>query len=253
MKTEFNANMAPIEVKSAVDILIDRLTQAILDGTFKAGEKIPTEPELASIFGVGRNTVREAVRTMVAYGVLEVKRPNGTFVCKEFTPKGINPMIYGMILHGDDAYEELIGLRKVFENGILLLLSEKEITQEQEKKLQEILKRFETAVAEKSSEACIRTDIEFHDELCAMTGNRLIKEINSMITKMTYASRLKTINEILEKGDEQYLIDTHYNLLKALNSKDIRQLYDAIQDSYFYWKDVYKQKQASAEGSTDAV
>ena len=240
MNKELNTNMAPIEVKSAVDILIDRLTQAIIDGTFKAGEKIPTEPELASIFGVGRNTVREAVRTLVAYGVLEVKRPNGTFVCKEFSPKGINPMIYGLILHDDDAYEELIGLRRVFENGILLLLSEKDISEEQQNVLLGILKKFEEAIREKSSEACIKTDIEFHNELCTLTENRLIIEINAMITKLTYAFRVKTINEIFENGDEKYLIDTHYNLLKALNSKDIHNLYDAIQDSYFYWKDVYK-------------
>ena len=131
-------NMSPIQVKSAVDILIDRLTQAIIDGTFKAGEKIPTEPELASIFGVGRNTVREAVKTLVAYGILEVRRPNGTFVCNEFKPQGINPMIYGLILQKEDAYKELIDLRKVVENGILLLLSEKGLTAEQKQCLGDI-------------------------------------------------------------------------------------------------------------------
>lgn len=55
-----------------------------------------------------------------------------------------------------------------------------------------------------------------------------------------YASRLKTVHDVLESGNEQYLIDTHYNLMYKLDGSDIKELYDAIQDSYFYWKDIYK-------------
>ena len=90
--------MKPIRMKSASDIVVERLTEAIIDGQINPGDKIPTEPELASSFCVGRNTVREAVRTLVAYGILEIRRPEGTFVCRTFKPQTINPLIYSMIL-----------------------------------------------------------------------------------------------------------------------------------------------------------
>ena len=44
----------------------------------------------------------------------------------------------------------------------------------------------------------------------------------------------------MKDGQRQYLIDTHYDLLEKLEKGDIAQLYTAIQNSYFYWKDIYK-------------
>ena len=61
-----------------------------------------------------------------------------------------------------------------------------------------------------------------------------------MITKLTYHSRLKTVEKVMKDGQRQYLIDTHYDLLEKLEKGDIAQLYTAIQNSYFYWKDIYK-------------
>lgn len=236
-----NENLSPIQVKSAVDILIDRLTQAIIDGTFKAGERIPTEPELASVFGVGRNTVREAIRTLASYGVLEVRRPNGTFVCDEFKAQGINPMIYGLILQKDGAYNELIDLRKVVENGVLLLLTEKGLTMQQKETLCGILENFDRALEEEDCRKILEADIQFHSCLSEFTNNKLIVLVNDMIAKLTYASRLKTIEKIMQEGNGQYLMHTHHNLIEQLDSKDIGKLYQAIQDSYIYWKDIYKE------------
>ena len=44
------------------------------------GSKLPSEHKLAEIFGVGRSTIREAVKSLVIKGMLEVKRGSGTFV-----------------------------------------------------------------------------------------------------------------------------------------------------------------------------
>ena len=59
--------LAPVSSKSVVQIIIDRLTGAIIEGELKPGDKIPTEPELAEELQVGRNSVREAIRILVAY------------------------------------------------------------------------------------------------------------------------------------------------------------------------------------------
>lgn len=236
-------NLGPIKIKSTVDIVIDRLTQAIIDRTLKPGDKLPTEPDLAASFGVGRNTVREAIRTLTAYGILESRRPNGTFVCDTFKPQGINPLLYGMILQKEDSYEELIGLRKVFEIGTLLLLSDKEITREQKEQLQERARAIEQAILAENPDvqAILDADIEFHNYLAALTGNQLIVLENDMINRLTYASRIKTIEKVLQEDDQKYLIDTHYDLVEKLESGEAGRLYEAIQNSYFYWKDIYKE------------
>lgn len=231
----------PITVKSTVDLLIDRITDEIADGTYRPGDKLPSEPELAAIYGVGRTSIREAIRTLCAYGILEVRRPNGTFVCTEFKPEGINPFLYGLLLQSNDSYNELISLRKVLENGILLLLIERTITEKEEEEILNILHDFEEAAnrSPASSTELIEYDIAFHNALAALTENRLIILENEMITKLTYASRLKTIDRIIENDQTAYLIKTHYDILETIKKKDHSHLMETVQNSYFYWKDIY--------------
>ena len=58
----------------------ERLSERIRAGDWPVGARIPTEPQLVEAFGVGRNTVREAVRALVHAGVLERRQGSGTYV-----------------------------------------------------------------------------------------------------------------------------------------------------------------------------
>lgn len=58
----------------------EQLWAQIRSGEWEVGSRIPTEPELAEALGVGRNTVREAVRALTHVGVLERRQGSGTFV-----------------------------------------------------------------------------------------------------------------------------------------------------------------------------
>ena len=236
--------LSPIKVRSAVDIVVDRLTQAIIDGNLKPGDRLPTELELAESFSVGRNTVREAIRILIAYGVLEIRRPEGTFVCDSFSPHGLNPLLYNLILNKDDSYNELIGLRSVIETGTMLLLLDQGISDAAIQQLrhwayeiERTLKSIPLNIADVA-----HADISFHNTLAAATNNRLIVVVNDMLTKLTLASRENTIRQCVEQGTTQYLIDTHYNLIDKLQQKDIIELHNAVKDSYFYWKDINHSK-----------
>ena len=59
----------------------DRLEEMISSGEYTVGEKIPTETELADLFQVSRNTIREAVQSLTWAGLLSIKQGDGTYVC----------------------------------------------------------------------------------------------------------------------------------------------------------------------------
>ena len=61
----------------------DQLEKLISSGAYKVGDKIPTEPELVELFGVSRNTIREAIQSLTWAGLLQVKQGDGTYVCAE--------------------------------------------------------------------------------------------------------------------------------------------------------------------------
>lgn len=71
--------------KSLAEELAGRLQDQFMSGKFEVGEKLPPEPELMQIFGVGRSTVREAVRILSNMGFLKVRQGAGTFV-ERLTP-----------------------------------------------------------------------------------------------------------------------------------------------------------------------
>ena len=132
-----------IKNKSVVQTVVDSITKVIISGELKPGDKIPTEMELAESFGVGRNSIREAIKILVYYGILEIRRAEGTFVCNGFNKIMIDPMVYGVILHQSEDYVNLMELREMMEVGVMRLAIAKYDEAELEKlheKL-EILKR----------------------------------------------------------------------------------------------------------------
>lgn len=66
-----------------IDLAVGRLRQQITSGTWEIGTRIPAEPELAELIGVGRNTVREAVQSLVHAGMLERRQGSGTYVISD--------------------------------------------------------------------------------------------------------------------------------------------------------------------------
>lgn len=87
-----------LQSRSVVDSVIDVIVSSIIRGELKPGDKLPTEMELSKNLGVARNSIREAIKILVAYGVIYIKRAGGTFVCDSYNQKMLDPMLYGIIL-----------------------------------------------------------------------------------------------------------------------------------------------------------
>ena len=77
-----------IRKRSLAEEMAVRLQEQIAQGRFEVGGKLPTESELMKIFGVGRSTVREAVKLLSSKGIVEVRRGSGTYVVT--TAKGLS-------------------------------------------------------------------------------------------------------------------------------------------------------------------
>ena len=63
-----------------IDTTVEALRARIATGEWLVGSRIPPEPALVDLLGVGRNTVREAVQALVHAGLLERRQGSGTYV-----------------------------------------------------------------------------------------------------------------------------------------------------------------------------
>ena len=136
--------------------LEDGLMEYILGTPVEIGQKIPNEFELAQQFGVGRSTVREAVKALVTRGILEVRRGSGTFVIShrslEDDPLGLNRL--------EDKYKlalELFELRLMIEPEIASLAAQK-VKEEEKQRLQELCRQVEELYS--SEQDHLQKDVE---------------------------------------------------------------------------------------------
>ena len=69
-----------IKFQSRAELVVDKITNSIINGELSDGELLPPENQLCEIFGISRSILREAVRVLVSKGLVEVKQGHGTFV-----------------------------------------------------------------------------------------------------------------------------------------------------------------------------
>ncbi|WP_433332768.1 FadR/GntR family transcriptional regulator [Spirillospora sp. CA-294931] len=79
--------LSPVPGGSTVDAVLDQLQAEVSDGTWKVGDRIPGELDLAARLGVSRPAVREAIRALSHVGVLDVRRGDGTYVRSSADPR----------------------------------------------------------------------------------------------------------------------------------------------------------------------
>ena len=221
-----------LKSESVVQKVINCLTDGMVSGELKPGDKLPTEPELAATLGVARTSVREATKILTYLGVLEIRRSEGTFVANGFQESMIDPMVYGIILNKGEDFDSLMELRELTEVGILRLAIKKR-SEEGLETIREKLDAFSDAVEQENLTAAFQADNDFHDAVSSLCQNDLVDKINRVVRVLTYAVRQKTVYTMIQTGRGQELLQAHWKIYEILYTKNMEGLEEFIHDTYF--------------------
>ena len=112
--------MRTLERQSLTKQLMDVLIQNICTGDLPAGEKLPPEAELAEQLRVSRNTLREALKTLETFGIIESLHGQGTFVSATALQRIPNIEILKLLSENHDV-QSLLDARLVIEPGLARL------------------------------------------------------------------------------------------------------------------------------------
>ena len=80
MSESIDALKTPITRTAIPDMVVNRILDLIREGVLKPGQKLPPERELAVNIGVGRPSLREALRALSLLGVVDIRQGEGVFV-----------------------------------------------------------------------------------------------------------------------------------------------------------------------------
>ncbi|AEE92081.1 Regulatory protein GntR HTH [Tepidanaerobacter acetatoxydans Re1] len=233
----FGSLMNPVPNESVVDQIITRITDAIISGELQPGQKIPTENSLSEAMNVGRNSVREAIKVLEAMGVLNIRRPEGTFVAEGFSDRMLNPMIYGLILEGGSS-PAMIELRQLFDVGILKLAIEK-ATEKDIKHIFETLTELRKVVQKQQPDKneILDADIMFHRALEAAVKNPLVNKIGIVIERLSYPTRARAVEQFIRNGELNELLEMHEQMLNVVIERNEAVVGQIIDEHYKYWKE----------------
>lgn len=178
----------------------------IREGEWKVGEKIPAEPELMELFGVGHNTVREAVQGLTHGGMLAVRPGDGTYVLA--TDK-LDAALDDRLQRVDTAC--ILEARLAIEQAIVALAAEGRTETD--------LRAMEAALEKCKSRSGhgIEDDMAFHAVIADATRNPILSQIYRVITG--HLSRHFT-DDLCERQYDHDAMALHDALLDALRRRD---------------------------------
>ncbi len=199
--------------KSLADEVADRIKKMITSGDYTVGDKLPTEPSLMQQFGVGRSSIREAVRILANGGMLRVQQGMGTFVA---SLTGSAEMLSGHLQRA--RFEDVNEVRFLLEEKIV----EKAVVLRTEADIAK-MRKF-VALRKQYAEAndianCIQADIDFHTAIAEAAQNPIMTELYQLV-----AAHVKAAFIQVHKDVSAFIIsqDIHESLLQAIIDQDAK-------------------------------
>jgi len=216
---------------SAVDGVIEKIKELLMERKLSPGDMIPNETSLAESLKVGRGTIREALKILSAYGVVEIKQGHGTFISSASNKRLFNPQLFQILVQDRD-YRSLTQVRELLEEGIVKLVissaSDAELAQ-----LEEAMEAFLTELTKPntSSSKAGECDLRYHMMLAKFSHNSIVENIYTFVLELF----AKTINPV-HKG----VTDVHQRLQMAILERDVDAAVQAIRDHTQIWISGYK-------------
>ncbi|MEX2374884.1 MAG: FadR/GntR family transcriptional regulator [Dehalococcoidia bacterium] len=190
--------------------LIDYMFRA---GVVEPGSRLPSERKLAEAFGIGRGTVREALKSLSLLGLLEVRQGDGTYVRRpdsELLPRVIE---WGLLL-GERAVTDLVEARAEIEVSTATLAAQRRSDVDLAD-LEAIMSVMEASFDDPS--AFVEADVGFHLRLAEAAGNSVLSDVLRSIQSLLRV----WIGRVIGTGAAYRIsCDEHQAVLKAVGDGD---------------------------------
>ena len=204
--------------QSLVGMVSDDLVNRIVSGEFPPGSTLPGELELTAQHDVSRMTVREAVKTLEARGMVRIERGRGTYVNELRQWTSMEAILRAAAEGEDDAAAavQLIELRRMLETGAAELAATR-ISAQELAVMREHMAAMTDADTNSDVGRFVEADMAFHEVVLQASGNVFVAVLFAPLTHVLSARRAQTskVGQI-----RTHALHEHARILEALASGD---------------------------------
>ncbi|WP_458414263.1 FadR/GntR family transcriptional regulator [Schinkia sp. CFF1] len=215
-------NYKKIKTKKIYEEVAEAIHEMIRSGKLRPGDKLDSVQQLAENFQVGRSAIREALTSLRAMGLVEMKQGEGTYV-KQFDSSQITfPLSMAILMNKQDIFN-LLEVRKIIEVGAAAAAAKKR-TDVQLQKMENVLQNMKSGNEELGEAA----DLQFHLAITEASNNGLLIGLMSHVSGLMGESIQEIRKVWIFSKDNNFttLYEEHvaiYEAIKAQNEDKARE------------------------------
>ena len=218
----------PVKNMKVYEQVVDQIKEMVRVGQIKKGDKLPTERVMAEELQVSRTSIREAMRALEVVGLIESRQGAGNYIREEFDDVLLEPLsIVFMLQNGTN--KDIFELRDVLELSTIFL-SVMRISDEELKKLGELVERFKTS---RDEEENVKIDSEFHSIIVKGANNvlitNLLEGVSELVDKFISEGRRAILSDERNRGK---LLDFHEKIYLAIKNRYAYSAYKHMQEHF---------------------
>lgn len=204
----------PIKTKKIWEEIVEQLKAMITNGELKPGDKLPSERDLAESLSVSRASVREALITLEAIGILEIRPGEGTFVRQTSDAETFAPLALVLAVERNPE-AQMMEVRRVLETEMASLAAQR-ATEENLVKIEALLSLMKAA---KNTRDAVDADLRFHFAIAEATHNTiLLRLMNTIADLMHHSLRPNREKLYSDYPTGQRILKEHEAIYQAIRS-----------------------------------
>lgn len=200
-----------VQKTSLCDQLISMMIELIQSGQWDKGIKLPGEIELASSFSVSRNIMREALKILENFGILDVRNGVGTFV-SENAIENIQNMNFFYSLKDNNSVELILEMRLMVEPDAAYFAA----SRIQEDGIAELLKMSKKLLKKYEEQPNYQDDFDLHMAIAHYSGNILCENLCSSLLNQLQNSLYSEFNRYSSIKTKEDNLSTHIAIIDAI-------------------------------------
>ena len=217
--------------RTLAETTAEDIKQLIQRNGYEPGQKLPTEKEMTDLLGVGRNTLREALRILQSHNIVTIRQGSGSYISEKYGVPD-DPFGFELFPDHDKLTKDILEILVMMEPEVAAMAAEHR-TEEDLGRLEELLRVMAQKVDR--SEECLDEECRFYEIIAEASHNIVMERMTPLMTR-----GIRYFAATLSPKDFLYGVRNYHNVLDGIRHKKASEAKTAMSYHLLFLDHQYK-------------